>query len=306
MKMQWAAVMKAARVPRRYRLRVQERLVVLEYATRYGNKGAARRFGFDRKTIRHWRQRWKRDGVSGLVPRYPKRRARPVAETIVALVRHARGDFGYGTTRTQLWLWRVHRVRVSQSTIQRLVRDLQLPPVRPTRKRRPRQLRLFERDHPGDCVQVDVKFVRVRGRRLFQFTAIDDCSRYRVLRLYPWLNHRTSLRFLDELRRTMPFPIRRIQIDNGPEFPLAFKLTVEEAGIEHRYIRPRRPQQNGKVERSHRIDNEEFWARQAFASVLHAEVALQEWERRYNHDRFSMALKGRTPVERLADFAIAA
>lgn len=306
MKAQWLVVMKEAKVPKRYRLRVRERLVVLEYASLHGNKGAARRFGFDRKTIRRWRQRWKGEGVRGLIPRYPKRRVRPVAQKICDLVRHARLDFGYGTTRTQLWLWRVHRMRVSQSTIQRLVRDLQLPKLRPVRKRRPRQLRLFEREHPGDCVQVDVKFVRVHGRRLFQYTAIDDCSRYRVLRLYPWLNHRVSLRFFEAVRQAMPFPIRRVQTDNGPEFPLAFKLTVEEAGIEHRYIRPRRPQQNGKVERSHRIDNEEFWSRQTFASPLDAELALQAWERRYNHDRFSMALKGRTPVERLADFAIAA
>jgi transposase InsO family protein len=306
MKTEWLAVMREARVPKGYRLRVQERLAVLEYAMVHGNKGAARRFGFDRKTVRRWRQRSKAQGIAGLIPRYPKRRARPVAEKVYDLGRHARLDFGYGTTRTQLWLWRVHRLRISQSTIQRVVRDLQLPKIRPVRKRRPRQLRLFEREHPGDCVQVDVKFVRVGGRRLFQYTAIDDCTRYRVLRLYPRLNHRNSIHFLDELRHAFPFPIRRLQTDNGPEFPLAFKLSVEEAGIEHRYIRPRRPQQNGKVERSHRIDNEEFWSRVSLKSVDEAEVALQAWEQRYNRERFSMALKGRTPAERLGDFAIAA
>jgi transposase len=178
------AAMREAKVPKRYRLRVQERLSVLEYATTHGNKGAARRFGFDRKTIRKWRALWKAQGISGLIPRYPTRRARPVAEKIRELVEHARLDFGYGTTRTQLWLWRVHRVCVSQSTIQRVVRELRLPKLRPVRKRRPRQLRLFEREHPGDCVQVDVKFVRVSGRRMFQYTAIDDCTRYRVLRLH--------------------------------------------------------------------------------------------------------------------------
>src|SRR2546427_7778299 len=54
----------------------------------------------------------------------------------------------------------------------------------------------------------------------------------------------------------------KLQCDNGREFPLDFVLAVEAAGIRHRYIRPRRPQQNGKVERSHRIDQEEFWGRQ--------------------------------------------
>ena len=73
----------------------------------------------------------------------------------------------------------------------------------------------------------------------------------------------------------------------------------EGAGIRHRYITPRRPEQNGKVERSHRIDNEEFWQRQSFASFEDATVALEAWEHRYNHERFSMALRGHTPGEML-------
>jgi len=63
---------------------------------------------------------------------------------------------------------------------------------------------------------------------------------------------------------SFPFPIKWLQCDHGQEFSFAFALGVEAAGIRHRYIRPRRPQQNGKVERSHRIDNEEFWNRHRF------------------------------------------
>lgn len=80
---------------------------------------------------------------------------------------------------------------------------------------------------------------------------------------------------------------------------MAFKLAVEAAGIRHRYIKPRRPQQNGKVERSHRVDQEEFWSHHEFATQADAEAPLADWERRYNHERFSLALQGDTPVERL-------
>jgi transposase InsO family protein len=73
------------------------------------------------------------------------------------------------------------------------------------------------------------------------------------------LNQRSSVDFLGEVRRALPFPIHQLQCDNGTEFSLSFALTVQEAGIKLRSIRPRRPQQNGKVERSHRIDAEEFW-----------------------------------------------
>jgi hypothetical protein len=62
----------------------------------------------------------------------------------------------------------------------------------------------------------------------------------------------------------------------------------------------RRPQQNGKVERSHRIDQEEFWGRQRFPDFDAAAAALRGWETRYNYERFSPALQGRTLAEKLA------
>jgi transposase InsO family protein len=149
-------------------------------------------------------------------------------------------------------------------------------------------------------VQVDVKVVKVAGRKTFQYTAIDDCTRYRVLRLYRRQNQWSSLDFLAELRRTFPFRIRQLQCDNGSEFPLAFALTVQEAGIRHRYIKPRMPEQNGRMERSHRVDSEEFWRRHQFSTFEAATTALRVWERTYNVDRFSMALGGETPAEKLA------
>jgi transposase InsO family protein len=175
-----------------------------------------------------------------------------------------------------------------------------MPYLTKTPRRRPRQLKLFEKEEPGDSVQVDVKIVK-RGRlKWFQYTAIDDCTRLRVLRLYRRQNQRSSLAFLHELQDELPFPIRKIQVDNGTEFSLLFALTCQELGIRVRYIRPRRPQQNGKVERSHRIDDEEFWTRYDGDNFEDATRQLAQWEYRYNHERFSMALAGRTPMEKLA------
>lgn len=119
MRREWLAVMRGGAVPRRYRLRVQGRLLVLEYATANGVRPASRRSGCTSRTIRRWRERWRVGGVRGLIPRYPARRRRRIPESLVDLIRHARVDFIYGSTRTQLWLWRVHRLRVSQPTIQR-------------------------------------------------------------------------------------------------------------------------------------------------------------------------------------------
>jgi hypothetical protein len=63
----------------------------------------------------------------------------------------------------RIWLERVHQVRVTARTIQRVFRDLGLPYLTKTPRRRPRQLKLFEKDKPGDSAKVDVKVVK-RGR----------------------------------------------------------------------------------------------------------------------------------------------
>jgi len=91
--------------------------------------------------------------------------------------------------------------------------------------------------------------VKIAGRWAFQYTALDDCTRFRVLRLYRRLHQRSSLRSCRAPARAS-LRIRKLQCDNGREFPLDFVLAVQAAGIRHRFIRPRRPQQNGKVERT--------------------------------------------------------
>ena len=288
-------------IPSRYQLRVKQRRRVVEFADDHGFRAAARHFGLARRTVRTWCRRWTTDGELGLVPRYPVRRRRRVSAGIVELARLARTEYRWGATRTRIWLERVHQIRVNAKTIQRVFCDLGLPVLTKTPRRKPKQLKLFEKEAPGDSIQVDVKVVAVKRTKVFQYTALDDCTRLRVLRLYPRQNQHSSLHFLDELRSALPFPIKKLQCDNGSEFPLAFKLAVEAAGIKHRYIKPRRPQQNGKVERSHRIDSEEFWSCNDFETVAAAESSLPMWEWRYNHERFSMALQGRTPMEKLRD-----
>jgi hypothetical protein len=76
--------------------------------------------------------------------------------------------------------------------------------------------------------------------------------------------------------------------------------SVQQAGIRYGYIKPRHAEQNGKVEHSHRTDQEEFWSRHTFANLESAVAALDAWQHRYNYERFSLALQGPTPAEKLA------
>ena len=93
-----------------------------------------------------------------------------------------------------------------------------------------------------------------------------------------------------------------VQTDNGAEFQGAFHWHLLDRGIGHVYIKPRTPRLNGKVGRSHRIDEEEFYRLLDDVVIDDAEVfnqKLQEWEDFYNFNRPHGGLNGQTPYERL-------
>ena len=96
-------------------------------------------------------------------------------------------------------------------------------------------------------------------RQFHKFTAIDDCTRLRVLRIYDRCNQQTAIQFADYVLERLAFRVEVIQTDNGVEFGASFYWHVLDKGAGHVYIKPRTPRRNGKVERSHRIDAEEFY-----------------------------------------------
>jgi transposase InsO family protein len=132
-------------------------------------------------------------------------------------------------------------------------------------------------------------------------TAIDDCTRIRVV--YDACNQTSAIRFADEVIRRLPFRVLVIQTDNGAEFQSRFHWHLEARDIRHVYIRPRTPHLNGKVERSHRVDEQEFYQlldKDGIADDIHLfNDKLREWEDYYNYNRPHGALDGQTPYERL-------
>ena len=108
----------------------------------------------------------------------------------------------------------------------------------------------YEKPQPGHRLQVDVKFLeRIPGtrRRFYQFTAIDDCTRIRVLKIYDACNQRTAIQFMDDVLRRLPFRVHVVQTDNGAEFQSQFHWHLEARDVRHCYIRPRTPRLNGKA-----------------------------------------------------------
>jgi hypothetical protein len=102
----------------------------------------------------------------------------------------------------------------------------------------------MSRPLPGHPVQLDVKFIAPlpgSGRKHHQFTAIDDYTGLRVLRIYPKLNQQSAIQFLDYVLERLPFRVEVIQTDNGVEFGASFHWHVLDKGIGHVYIKPRTP-----------------------------------------------------------------
>ena len=107
---------------------------------------------------------------------------------------------------------------------------------------------------------------------------------------------------LDYVLEKLPFQLEVIQTDNGAEFQSRFHYHVLDRGIGHVYIKPATPRLNGKVERSHRIDNEEFYRMLDGVVIDDTELfndRLQEWENFYNFNRPHGGLSGLTPYEKL-------
>ena len=220
---------------------------------------------------------------------------------------YLREHYHFGPTKISMYLKRYHDVEISPSGVWRILKrlDLNRLPSSQRYKRHERRWKRYEKPQPGHRVQIDVKFIAPLAgvrKRFYQFTAIDDCTRLRVLRLYPKLNQRTAIQFVDYVLEKLPFGVDVIQTDNGAEFQSSFHWHVLDRGVSHVYIRPATPRLNGKVERSHRIDNEEFYRMLDGVVVDDAEVfndKLQEWENFYNYARPHGSLGGQTPYERL-------
>jgi transposase InsO family protein len=263
-------------------------------------------FGISRTIFYCWLTRYRRAGIEGLRERQRGPRHHPYATppTIVALILQVRRERQYGPLRISFFLQRYHQVYVSAPTIYRILKQHRVPRVS-LKRYRPGPRRRREVQVPGQSVQVDVKHLKLQGRRFYQFTAIDEATRYRVLRVYAHNSIKSATDFVEQVRRRLPVAVQRIQTDHGSEFGTDFTWHLRDIGIMHRQIPRGCPESNGKVERSHRTDADEFYRRVLFRNPLELAQRLRQWEHEYNHRRPHLALRGRTPAERLCELRIA-
>lgn len=170
---------------------------------------------------------------------------------------------------------------------------------------------------PGEKVQIDVKEVPFsclrgsllrEGKHLYQWTAIDECTRIRFVYGFEEHTPENSVKFLHMLVKAFPFKIKTIQTDNGTEFTYRYISETEECpfdkvlrgmGIEHKLIPVRTPWHNGKVERSHRNDQRYFYDWETFRSVEEFNRKLAE-HLIWSNKKPMRTMKNLSPVEMLA------
>lgn len=269
-----------------------------------------RHFGISRQAFYRWKRRYDAQGAAGLWDRArrPNRSPRATPREVVAKILYLRQHYHFGPGKIADYLARFHHVTLARSSVHRILVRHRMNRLPGNQKHRPHRQRWqrYEKPQPGHRLQMDVKFLeRIPGtqKRLYQFTAIDDCTRLRVLKVYDTCNQRTAIRFADEVVRRLPFRVHVVQTDNGAEFQSQFHWHLAALDIHHVYIRPRTPHLNGKVERSHRVDDQEFYQMLDQAGIsddIHLfNEKLREWEEYYNYHRPHGALDGQTPYERL-------
>ncbi len=291
----------------------KHRLSVLRHVEEVSGNVAAtcRYYGISRNCYYKWLRRYEAEGFEGLKDRSSAPHHMPTATSaeVVEKILWLRQQYHFGPHKISMYLQRYHDVTISPSGIWRILKKAGINrlPSSQRYKRTQTRWKRYEKQRPGHQLQVDVKFIEPLGqtgkkKRFYQYTAIDDCTRLRVLRAYPTHDQKTSIKFIDHVLSKLPFKIDEVQTDNGQEFGQIFHWHLLDKGIGHRRIKPKTPRLNGKVERSHRIDSEEFYRLlegQVIDDARLFEKRLQEWEDHYNYDRPHGALGGQTPYERL-------
>ena len=295
------------------------RQALIQYSLKYGVTKAAIRYKVNRQYVYRWQKRY--DGtLQSLVDKSHRPHHHPNQHTeaelkLISDMRKHNPEAGLvvfwvklmqrGYTRSITGLY-----RVLQKT-----GEMAVKPPNPKYIPKPYEKMLY----PGQRVQIDVKFVPetcvvgdAKGKKFYQYTAIDEYSRFRYLEAFEEHSTYSYAVFLQHLVKKFPFKIECVQTDNGMEFtkslsntkkltPTLFEKLLCQLGIHHKLIRPFTPRHNGKVERSHRKDNEYFYATHKFYSF--DDFAKQLKVHNYNYNKFPMRpLNWKAPADYIKAF----
>ena len=298
----------------------KKRQAVVKLATRKGKSVASRMYGVSLSSVKRWSKRY--DGTwqslserSHRPKSHPKRHNFQEEEIIRQAVRSKFFRYGWGGAYDEAVKNGYSRSFSGMVYAARRIGLVEGKEKKPPRKHDRRYPELLT---PGEKVQIDVKevpyhclkgAVKRDGKHLYQWTAIDECTRYRFIYAFEEHTPENSVKFLKMLQKVFPFKIQVIQTDNGTEFTYKyisddtlcpFDIALTKAKIIHKLIPPRTPWHNGKVERSHRNDQRYFYDWEKFGSVVELNEKLRDhlcWSNR----KTMRTLDRKSPLELLRE-----
>lgn len=273
---------------------------------------------FSERSIKYWLSAYRKNGMDGLDNKSTRPKSHP-NETPIRIkerVIEIRNENNLSAIKLH---WRLEKegISIDTRTVGKIIKKEGL--VRKYRTKKIQYKYIKVQPSKGELIEIDVKYVpdTVQGEKYYQFTAIDCNTRWRYLKIYDDYSNHSAISFLKELINIAPFRIRAIKTDNGCYFtnrylgynrsidrPIhrihAFDLECQKHNIIHYLIDPGKPQQNGKVERSHRSDQETFYNNLNFKTLTLEELKyqLKLWNNYYN-DLEHCGLNGSTPNEAL-------
>lgn len=294
------------------------RQALIEYSFKHGVTKAAIRYKTNRQYIYRWRKRY--DGtLQSLADKSHRPHKHPNQHTpdelkLISNMRRRNPHDGL------VVFWVKLMQRGYSRSITGLYRVLRKQGQMAVKPKNPKYIpKLYEQMlYPGQRVQIDVKFVPsvclvgdVQGKKFYQYTAIDEYSRFRYVEAFEEHSSYSSAIFLEHMLKAFKFPVHCVQTDNGAEFtkrflsnkfkPSMFEKALAEHNITHKLIRPFTPRHNGKVERSHRKDNEYFYSTHTFYSFDDFKKQLKVHN--YNYNRFPMRpLHWKAPIDYVRAF----
>jgi transposase InsO family protein len=277
------------------------------------------RSGFSRDTLHRWKRLYVRHGIEGLKEKSRAHHHHPMTTKveIVSRIRFIREAHHFCAEKIRMRLAK-EGVVMSTRGIHKVLKREKL--VRTKRRMARSDIWRPKSTIPGEVVEVDVALMkRYKGKWVYQFTAIDCCTRWRFLKLYSEQHSFNTASFLRELIKVAPFKVKGVKTDNGSIFTNRyvgaykslstrkkhiFDIVCKQNRIIHYLIQPGKPAQNGKVERSHRTDRDEFWSRTTFSSLKQLREKQQVYIDWYNNEREHLGINGLTPREKIKECQI--
>ena len=281
---------------------------------------AARVCPYSKRTLERWVSVYKKFGKNGLEPKStePKRYHNETPITVKERVVIIRKKTGKCAQKLH-WQLKKEGLVIPVRTIGKILKKEGL--VKKYRKKKVKYKYIKAKRKPGELLEIDVKHVPgpIKGRKYYQYTAIDTASRWRHLEIFDEESSYHSIQFLKIVMERFPYPITAIKTDNHSTFTNYYTgtnkrsdMTVKEIhaldkfcaeqGIVHYLIDPGKPAQNGTVERSHREDNKHLYKR-LFKSVPSLRRSMRIWNNYYNNLEHC-GLGGKTPNEFLLEYQL--